>query len=297
MFRCRAYKRQVAAIAVLVAALFLGPSPVPAQGNETALAGSAARYELPSLFTPSFRYKEVKVARNNDGQILLTIVADEPLNPKKIRAFGEALLARSISIYGPTYFGAFSWGRTADKAAITLTRRARDLPDVIEVSESIVAQPKGTQPVVALTIADGNVYIPLSPHFGKDWTRIAVFPGSEPAVSEPKTGRYPGARLRQAIQGEGGERSLFYAYRGNIAEAAAFFHERLKQAHKTVIVSGDPAGPSSQTEVFGIKTVGRVVTLTGYSYASQRLTYTAVTLRKAEDPVLSEYVEIEVSEN
>ncbi len=294
MFGCCAYVRQVAAVFVLVGTLSLGLCPSPVQGDDTAAAG---RYELPRLFTPSFRCKEIKVARNNDGQMLLTIVADEPLNPKKVRLFGEELLSRGISIYGPTYFGAFSWDRTADKAAITMTRRAKDLPDVIEVSESIVAQPQGTQPVVALTVSDGNLYIPLSPHFGKDWARVAIFPGSEPAAAEPKTGRYPGARLRQARQGEGGERTLFYAYRGNIAEAAAFFRERLNRAHKTVITSGDPAVPYSQAEVFGIKTAARVFTLTGYSYASQRLTYTAVTLRKAADPALSEYVEIEVSEN
>lgn len=260
----------------------------------TASVYAAGSDDLAALFSPSFSHSGVKVAEAGNSRLLLTISTDGLLLPSTAREFTEELRKRGVSIYGPTFFGDFSWDRAAYDAAVTLIRRSRDLPDTVEVSESVIRTPD-RRPIVALTVTEDKVLIALREDFGKAWRRVVIFPDKEPETAEPRTGRFPGSRLRQVAKAGGSERR-FYACKGDLADAIRFFEAELGRVHKTVLMQGDPAGLSAQTVVFGIRTYGKVVTLTGHTLIDQRLSTTEVVLRKPDEPSLGPYLEIETAE-
>lgn len=267
---------------------------VPLLAPSRCLAGNGDNLE--SLFSPSFSHSGVQVTDAGKGRLLLTISTEGLLLPSTAREFTEKLRERGVSIYGPTFFGDFSWERAAYDAAVTLIRRSHDLPDTIEISESVIRTPD-RRPIVALTVAEDKVSIPLREDFGKVWRRMAIIPDKEPDAAEPKTGRLPGSKLLQVKKEEGrADHHLYYSYKGELADAIRFFEAELRRVHKTVLVQGDPTGPSSQAVVFGIRTYGRVVTLTGHTWIDQRLSTTEVILRKPDEPSLAPYLEIETAE-
>ncbi|RNC72740.1 MAG: hypothetical protein ED859_01905 [Desulfuromonadales bacterium] len=253
--------------------------------------------ELVQLFSPTIRNREVRVNAGKEGAKVLTIVTDSILTGRTVRKFNESLLAKGVSIYGAAYYGNFSWERTINDAAITATRTVTGEMDTIEISEGIVRDPKTNLPLMPLTVSIHELSIPLRDDFGKTWKKMRIIPDAETAAPEPKTGRYPGSRVRLVRQNDEEKRHVVYAVKGNLRQVEEFFDAKLKEAHRTVIVAGDSEGAPSPAEVFGIRTSAQVVVLSGYTYSDKKLAYTEVTLRRASDPNLAPYVEVEVAEN
>lgn len=255
--------------------------------------------EMAGLFLPSISNSGLKVADGEGGRKLVTITSERILNGRAVRKFNESLLSRGVSIYGAAYFGDFSWDRTVIDAAVTATRKVEGEADTIEVSDGIARDPKTDQPLMPMTVSIHEMYIPLREDFGKTWKKMRLIPEAEPAAPEPMTGRYPGSRIRLVRQNGPDKRDVVYAVKGELGDVEQFFDERLRERHRTVIVAGDPSDSPSPAEVFGIKTSAQVIVLSGYSYASgtRKLSVTEVTLKRAKDPNLAPYVEIEVVEN
>lgn len=253
--------------------------------------------ELVQIFAPAISHREAKVTAGKGGTRLLTFTTDSILNGRAVRKFNQGLLQRGINVYGAAYYGDFSWDRTVIDAAITMTRPVAGVPDTIEISEGIARDPQSNLPLMPLSVSINDLTIPLKEDFGKTWKRVVIIPAEEPAAPEPKTGRYPGSKVRAVLQNDGERRQVVYAVKGDLKEVEQFFDTKLKELHRTVIVSGDADSTPSPAEVFGIKTSAQVIVLSGYSYIDKKLAYTEVTLRHASDPNLSPYVEIEVAEN
>lgn len=257
----------------------------------------AADRQLAELFAPPPGYRDLTITGNASGQKLLTLTSERILSGRGVRKFTDGLLAKGISIYGATYYGDFSWDRTVHDAAITVTRTVQGEPDTIEVSEGLARDPKTNKPLMPLTASIHEISIPVREDFGTAWQKLRIFPAAEPAATEPKTGRYPASKVRLVRGNDPDRKHLFYAVRGNLTDVEQFFDQKLRLIHKTVIVSGEADGLPSPAEVFGIKTSAQVIVLSGYTFVEKRLTSTQVTLRRASDPNLSPYVEIEVTEN
>ncbi|WP_373694374.1 hypothetical protein [Geobacter sp.] len=253
--------------------------------------------ELIQIFASSIRHRDVKVTAGKGGSRLLTFTSDSILNGRAVRKFNQGLLERGINVYGAAYYGDFAWDRTIVDAAITITRPATGAPDTIEISEGIARDPLTNLPLMPLTVSINELTIPLKEDFGKAWKRLEIIPAVEPIAPEPKTGRYPGSKVRIVRQNDGERRQVIYAVKGDLRAVEQFFDAKLKEIHRTVIVAGDADSAASPAEVFGIKTSAQVIVLSGYSYNDKKLAYTEATLRHASDPNLSPYVEIEVAEN
>lgn len=264
-----------------------------------AAESSPAEKELSGMFAPTFGHRDLKVTSGSANRKLLTITSERPLNGRAVRKFSEGLLSRGISIYGAAYYGDFVWNRTVIDAAITATRQVAGEPDTIEVSEGLARDPQSNQPLMPLTVAVNELSIPLKDEFGKTWQKVRVIPEADTAAPEPSTGRYPGSRVRVVRHNEPDKRDVVYAVKADLAQVERYFDDRLKEIHRTVIVSGDSAGSPSPAEVFGIKTSAQVIVLSGYTYAAgtKKLAFTEVTLKRAADPSLSPYVEVQVVEN
>lgn len=297
---------------LIVLAVVLLSSPAPSTAQEKDIQAHVAQQEylpveatetsqeeksIAELFIPSFRFRDIKISEGNDGRKLVTIATDAILTGRTVRKFSESLLSRGINLYGAAFYGDFSWDRTVYDASITATRKVAGEPDTIEVSEGTARDPKTNLPVMPLTVSINELYIPLAGNFGKSWKKIKIIPDTDLAAPEPKTGRYPGARVRAVSLPEGGVRQIIYAVKGKLQDVEQFYDDKLKQVHKTVIVSGDGNAPPSPAEVFGVKAPAQMVVLSGYSYAAKKLSYTEVTIRRGMDPSLTDYVEVEVQEN
>ncbi|WP_298439208.1 hypothetical protein [Geobacter sp.] len=254
---------------------------------------------LTELFTPPFGYREIKVTPGGSARKLVTITSDRILNGRTVRKFNENLLSKGISVFGAAYYGDFSWGRTVVDAAITATRKVAGEADTIEVSEGIARDPQSGEPLMPLTVSVDEISIPLREDFGTSWRKVRLIPDREPAVTDPKTGRYPGSRVRLVREDDPDRKDLFYAVKGNLVDVERYFEERLKDLHRTVIVTGSETDEPAPTEIFGIKTPAQVIVLSGYTFqaATRKLSSTEVTLKRASDANLAPYVEVEVTEN
>lgn len=300
-------KKLGAVIAVGLMALpftALSAAPAPPASDKgylpvEAAEPSPAEKELSGMFAPTFGHRDLKVSGGSGNRKLLTITSERPLNGRAVRKFNESLLSRGINIYGAAYYGDFAWDRTVIDAAITAIRQVPGEPDTIEISEGLARDPRNNQPLMPLTVAVNELSIPLKDEFGKTWHKVRVIPEADAVAPEPRTGRYPGSRVRTVRHNEPDKRDVVYAVRADMGEVERYFDDRLKEIHRTVIVSGDAAASPSPAEVFGIKTSAQVIVLSGYTYAAgtKKLAFTEVTLKRAADPSLAPYVEVQVVEN
>lgn len=256
---------------------------------------SPAERTLAPLFSPSFQYRDITVTTEGDRR-LVTITSDRGITSRNVRKLNESLISRGISIYGAAYYGDFAWDRTVLDAAITITRKVEGEPDTIEISDGTIRDIKTSKPLVPLTVAVYELHIPVSSDFATSWKRQRIIPAVDIPAPEPRTGRFPDSRVFQIRENEPLRRNVVYAVKGDLREVEQFFDRRLKEIHRTVIVAGDVEGVPTPAEVFGIKTSAQIIVLSGYSYVNKRLVSTEVTLRRAGDPNLSDYIEIEVAE-
>ncbi len=299
--RCILFARQAmaatAGTALLLAAPVQAMVSAPPQDYLTVEAHEASPAErtLAPLFSPSFQYRDITVTTEGDRR-LVTITSDRGITSRNVRKLNESLISRGISIYGAAYYGDFAWDRTILDAAITMTRKVEGEPDTIEISDGTVRDIKTNKPLVPLTAAVYELHIPVSTGFATSWKKQRIIPAVDIPAPEPRTGRFPGSRVFQIRENEALRRNVLYAVKGELREVEQFFDRKLKEIHRTVIVAGDVEGMPAPAEVFGIKTSAQVIVLSGYSYVNKKLVSTEVTLRRAGDPNLSDYIEIEVVE-
>lgn len=277
---------------LLILACLAGPlSPMArAQGDQF----------LVSAFTPPFPIKIIDVEPFNRNDCLVKIVALHTIRGGMLDEYSSTLLSRGISIYGPTFYGSFDGNRSTVDATVTMTRKVAGNTDVVDISTSAVKTVAGTRPVPPLFVNEKELIIPVEGDFGRKWQRLTIMPAREPAGEEPKVGRFPGARLRQAetpAVGQGNRKRLVYAARAPLADVRDYYLKRLKEVHPIVTTTGNPAASPTPSELFGIRTLARQTTIGGYTYRNRVMYYTEVTLKQGGDPNLADYVEIEVLEN
>lgn len=286
-----------AGIAIFMTAPALATVSIETQSYLTVEAPDASPAErtLAPLFAPSFQYRDIKVTSEGDRR-LVTITSDRGITSRNVRKLNEGLLSRGISIYGAAFFGDFTWDRTVVDAAITMTRKVEGEPDTIEISDGTVREPTSNKPLVPVTAAVYELHIPVSSEFATSWKKLRIIPSTDILAPEPRTGRFPGSRVFQVRENEPLRRNVVYVVKGELRDVEQYFDQKLKEIHRTVIVAGDSEGTPAPVEVFGIKTSAMVIVLSGYTYTNKKLVSTEVTLRRAGDPNLSDYIEIEVVE-
>lgn len=170
---------------------------------------------LTKLFTPEFPYETIKAVEDSKGRRFIVIRTKEKISGKALSEYDDLLLSRGVNIYGAFHYGMFSWQqRTVTDYAITITRKVEGEADTVEISESVVKDPKKQEPIVAASAKGKEIRIAIEQDFGKKWRKIKIIPDKEPDVPEPKIGRYPGSKLRYAhnwpaSQGGGGYLFMF----------------------------------------------------------------------------------------
>lgn len=277
--------------------LFIALSLVPPL---QAGAQGAVDQFLVSAFTPQFPIRGITVEDFGQRDRLVRITAEQDVRGEALDNYVTLLLSRGISVYGATFYGSFDENRSTVEASITMTRKAAGETGTVDVSTSVARAKTGKGPVNPLFVNEKELTIPVEGDFGRKWRRLTILPEQEPAGEEPKVGRFPGARLRLAeglSANQGDRKRLVYAARGTVSDVAGYYAKALKNIHATVTTTGNPAASPSPTELFGIKTFARQVTVAGYTYRNRVMYYTEVTLKQGVDPNLAEYVEIEVLEN
>ncbi|MBT0651583.1 hypothetical protein [Geomobilimonas luticola] len=255
---------------------------------------------LVSAFTPPFPIKSIDVEPFNRNDSLVKIVTLHTVKGGMLEEYSSLLLSRGITIYGPTFYGPFDGNRSTVDATITMTRKVPGNPDAVDLSTSAVKTVAGNRPVPPLFVNEKELIIPVEGDFGRKWQRLTIMPDREPAGGEPMVGRFPGAKLRQVetpAEGQGSRKRLVYATRAPFTDVRDYYLKRLKDLHPIVTVTGNPAAPPTPSELFGIRTLARQVTVAGYTYRNRVMYYTEVTLKQGGDPNLADYVEIEVLEN
>ena len=283
-------RASIALLAILIC--LSGPlSPTArAQGNQF----------LVSAFTPPFPVKSIAVEPFKQKDFLVRIIAQQPIKGVMLDDYSDTLLSRGISIYGATFYGPFDGNRSTVAATITMTRKAADNNDAVDVSTSVVTNIANNGPIPPLFVNGKEMTIAVDGDFGRKWQRLTIMPGREPIAGEPKVGRFPGARLREAeipAEGQGNRKRLVYAARAPLADVYDYYVKKLKEIHPIVTTTGNPADHPTSNELFGIRTLARQATIGGYTYRDRNMHYTEVTLKQGGDPALADYVEIEVLEN
>jgi hypothetical protein len=284
-------QRTATALLIILVCL-AGPSTpmVHAQGDQF----------LVSAFTPQFPIRGITVQDFGQRDRLVKITAEQDVRGVALDDYVTLLLSRGISVYGATYYGSFDGNRSTVEASIIMTRKAAGETGTVDVSTSVAKAKSGKGPVNPLFVNDKELTIPVEGDFGRKWQRLTILPEQEPTGEESKVGRFPGARLRLAeglSAGKGTRKRLVYAARGTFADVSGYYEKALKGIHATITTTGSRTAPHTPTELFGIKTFARQVTVAGYTYRNRVMYYTEVTLKQGVDPNLAEYVEIEVLEN
>jgi hypothetical protein len=281
---------------------------------------------LQKLFTPNIPYGSVKVVEDNIGRRFIVIRTKEKINNRMLNEYSDLLLSRGVNIYGTYYYGVFSWQKTVTDFAITITRKVKGEPDTIEISESVVKDPIKKEPIAAASAKGKEIRIAIESDFGKTWKKIKIISDKEPAVPEPKIGRYPGAKLREAhtwSANQGGGRLLVYVSKSSFKDIAYFYDKGVKEMYVDVFtpftiysakgrekereeIEGtkkameqieNPKLYAHPLKVFGIKTISQRFDINGRRSTPSKFDSTEVILKRSIDPNLINYIEIEIKEN
>ncbi len=263
---------------------------------------------LTKLFVPGFPYESIKVMEDSKGRRLIVIKAKEKIEGKALREYDDLLLSRGVSIYGAFHYGVFSWNKTVTDYAITITRRVDGEPDTVEISESVVKDPKKNEPVVAASAKGREIRVAIEKDFGKKWKEIEIVPEKESVLKEPTMWRYPGARLKtvrdlSALGGKG--RVLTFVSKDPLKRIYEHYLEKLKRSFGKP--SEDPfaeeifANPRAYShnpiKIFGIRSIGRDFRMRGYDEIPPgKMRKIEIRLCHALDSNLSGFIQIEVGE-
>jgi hypothetical protein len=264
---------------------------------------------LIKMFTPEFPYESIKVVEDSKGRRFIVIRAKENISPRTLNQYDALLLSRGVSIYGTFHYGMFSWNKTVSDYAITISRKVEGEPDTVEISESVVKDPKKNEPIVAASAKGKEIRIAIERDSGKKWKRIKIIPDKEPDAIEPKIGRYPGSKLRYAHNWPANQGSgwlLTYVSKDSLKKIYDFYETKVKQSF--IKAYGDPfrkemfedpkAHSHNPIKVFGIKTTGRIFWIHGFNHIpGQEWNSIEIRGHQSLDPNLTEFVQIEIRED
>lgn len=264
---------------------------------------------LTKLFAPGFPYESIKVMEDSKDRRFIVIRAKDKLEGKTLRDYEDLLLSRGISIYGAFHYGIFSWQKTVTDYAITITRKVEGEPNTVEISESVVKDPKKNEPIVAASAKGKEIRIAIEKDFGKKWRKIIIVPEKEPELREPTRWRYPGARLiliqdSTAIKGKG--RELTFVSRGPLKRIYEYYLERVRQSFlksyeapfAEEIFSNPKAFSYNSIKIFGIRTIGRDLRMSGYDQIPPgKMGSIQIFISQSLDSNLSGFIQIEVWED
>ena len=254
---------------------------------------------LSALFAPAFPTAQIQHQDIAPGLKLLHIRGASRISNADLRRYKETLLKRGLSINGAHIEGPFTRERVALDSSITLTRPT-GVPGVIEVSTSVPRSGENGHLLAPLAFNIDEIAIPYESSLGKKWTTLRVIPEKEPKRPETLAGPYPGSYTRLAEDASSGsEQELLVSSvaRANLADVARYYEWKLRTVRRVVNVPENIPGVVGLIEIFGIKTSGYQIVISGYNYDNNRLRFSDVTLKQAIDPNLAEYVEIEIREN
>jgi hypothetical protein len=263
---------------------------------------------LTKLFAPGFPYESIKVMEDSKGRRFIVTRAKDKIGGKTLREYEDLLLSRGVSIYGTFHYGMFSWDKTVTDYAITITRKVEGEPDSVEISESVVRDPKIQEPVVAASGKGKSIRIAIENDFGQKWKKIRIIPEKEPEAPEPKIGRYPGAKLRYAHKwptDQGGGREFIYVSKDSLKNIYDFYEIRAKKSfvkvYETILareIVGNPEAYShNPIKIFEIRTIGRVFSIAGYNHVPrEKWNSIEIKWQQGLDPNLSNFIQIEINE-
>jgi len=264
---------------------------------------------LVKLFTPGFPFEIIKVVEDSKGRRFIVIKAKEKISGKALSEYDDHLLSRGVSIYGTFHYGMFSWDKTVTDYAITITRKVEGEPDTVEISESVVKDPKKQEPVVAASAKGKEIRIAIEKDFGKSWKKIKIIPDKEPDTPEPKIGRYPGSKLRYAHNwpaNQGGGWIFIYVSKDSLKKSYDYYEGKVMQSFKKVyetrlakeIVGNPKAYSHNPIRVFEIRTIGRIFSIAGYNHApGEKWNSLEIKWQQSLDPNLSNFIQIEIRED
>jgi hypothetical protein len=260
---------------------------------------------LTKLFAPDFPHESIKVMEDSKARKFIVVRTKEKLAGGTLREYNNLLLSRGVNIYGTFHYGMFSWqGRTVSDYAITLTKKVEGDPNSVEISESVVKDPKKNEPIVAATAKGKEIRIAIEKDFGKKWKKIKIIPDREPNEPDPKIGRYPGSRLFKVnVYGEA--RIPVFVSKDSLEQVYYYYEEKVKKSFETVydfpfareMFENPRAYSHSSIEVLGIKTIGRDFWIRGYN-KSIPTKWSSVEIKgyQSLDPNLSKFIQITIFE-
>jgi hypothetical protein len=182
-------------------------------------------------------------------------------------------------------------------------------PDTVEISESVVKDPKKNEPIVAASAKGKEIKIAIEKDFGKKWKRIRIIPDKEPEAPEPKIGKYPGSKLRYAYEwpaNQGGGKLLVYVSRDLLKEVYSYYENKIRKLFEKPYT--DPfanemfedlkAYSHNPIQIFGIKTIGRVFRISGYNQTpGEKWDFVEIKGLQSLDSNLAGSIQIEIRED
>lgn len=255
---------------------------------------------LTKLFEPHIPYESIKVMEDSTGSRFIVIKTKEKLIEKDLSEYDDLLLSRSVNIYGSFHHGLFSWQQTVTDYAITITRKVEGEPDTIEISESVVKDPKKNEPIVATSAKGREIRIAIEKDFGKKWKKIKLMPDKEPEAPEPKVGRAHGARLVSLKSLPSGTRYYIFISKAPLKQIYDYYSGKLNEQYPFAkeMFSNPKAYSHTSIKLLGIKTTGREFRLTFYNKTPKGILGSIeVISRQSIDPNLSDYIQIDIMED
>jgi hypothetical protein len=241
---------------------------------------------------------------DSNGRRFIVIRTKEKIAGGTLREYNNLLLSRGVNIHGTFHYGMFSWQKTVTDYAITTTRKVKGEPDSVEISESVVKDPKKNEPIVAASAKGKEIRIAIEKDFGKRWSKIRIIPDIEPKEPEPKIGRYPGSKLfKLFIYGEA--RVPVYVSKDSLEQVYYYYEQKVKKSFETVydfpfaqkMFENPRAYSHNSIEVFGIKTIGRDFWIRGRNHpVGEKWNSLEIKGYQSLDPNLSEFIQITIFE-
>jgi hypothetical protein len=301
--------RKIEILFILICFLFFGLTPLAYGISWFEKEKEVPDEYLTKLFTPKFPYETIKVVEDSKGRRFIVIRAKEKISGKALNEYDNLLLSRGVSIYGTFHYGMFSWDKTVTDYAITITKKVEGDPDSIEISESVVKDPKKNEPIVAASAKGREIRIAIEKDFGKRWKNIKIIPDKEPEAPEPKIGRYPGFKLRYARNrpaSQGGGWIFIYVSKDSLKKIYDYYETKVKRTFVKAYgfpfakeMFEDPKAYSQNPiKVFGIKTTGRIFWIRGYNQIpGEKWNFIEVKGYQSLDPNLAGFIQIEIMED
>jgi hypothetical protein len=299
------FMKKISILCVLTCLIFLGLSALSFGISWFEKEKEVPDEYLTKLFAPGFPYENIKVVEDSKGRRFIVVRTREKIVGGTLKEYNNLLLGRGVNIYGTFHYGMFSWQqRTVSDYAITLTNKVEGDPNSVEISESVVKDPKKNEPIVAATAKGREIRIAIDKDFGKKWKKIKIIPDKEPNEPDPKIGRYPGSKLFKVnVYGEA--RIPVFVSKDSLEQAYYYYEEKVKKSFETVydfpfaheMFENPRAYSHNSIEVFGIKTIGRDFWIRGYN-KSVPTKWSSVEIKgyQSLDPNLSKFIQITIFE-